>query len=335
MSEVYRFEDIQKYYIAGKRGILDDLLKIPKVYVKALDGVSLSVPAGKVVAVVGESGSGKTTLGKIAVTLEKQTGGKVIFNGIEVGKNTYWDVRKHVDMVFQNPATSLNPKMKVKDIVQESIMNLPDEDKKSFEEEAKSQGISMEKLLAEKVKESITQVGLIYDEVKNKQARELSGGQVQRVAIARSIIKHPDVLVLDEPTSALDESIQAQVLNILVDLQEKLKLTYIFITHNILVARYISDFIIVLYAGKIVEYGPSEEVLTKPLHPYTQLLLSSVPTTESKEVKPPVGDVPSLINLPSGCRFHPRCPFVMEKCRTVDPELRTQGDYQVACWLYE
>ncbi len=335
MSEIYRFEDVEKYYLARKRGIIDDLLRVPKIYVKALDGVTLSIPAGKVVAIVGESGSGKTTLGKIAVTLESPTKGNLVYNGDPINKSDISKVRKHVDMVFQNPATSLNPKMKVKDIVKESLLNLEPGERKEFQAEAKSLGITYEQLLEKKAEEAIAQVGLIYDEVKNKQARELSGGQVQRVAIARSIIKHPDLLVLDEPTSALDESIQAQVLNILVDLQEKFKLTYLFITHNILVAKYVSDYIIVLYAGKIVEYGPTDNVLTKPLHPYTQLLLSSVPTTDRKEVKPPVGDVPSLINLPSGCRFHPRCPFVMEKCKTDDPPLRKEGEYQVACWLYE
>lgn len=335
MSELYRFEDVQKYYLARKRGIIDDILRVPKIYVKALDGVTLTIPTGKVVSIVGESGSGKTTLGKIAVTLESPTKGNLIYNGENVTKKNFANVRKHVDMVFQNPSTSLNPKMKVKDIVKESLLNLEPNDRKEFMGEAKAQGITFETLLENKAEDAISQVGLIYKEVKNKQARELSGGQVQRVAIARSIIKKPDLLVLDEPTSALDESIQAQVLNILVDLQEKFHLTYLFITHNILVAKYVSDYMIVLYAGKIVEYGPTDSVMSKPLHPYTQLLLSSVPTIDKKEVKPPVGDVPSLINLPTGCRFHPRCPFVMAKCKTDDPPLSKQGEYEVACWLYE
>jgi len=313
MSEIIRLDNVEKYYLAQKRGLVDTIIKVPKIFVKALDGVSISISQGSVVAIVGESGSGKTTLGKIITTLENPTRGEVFFEGIKVEKKNYVEIRKKLDMVFQNPGTSLNPKMKVKDIVSEPLGH--------FDEK--------------KVSDVINEVGLSYNEVKDKQPREMSGGQVQRVAIAKALMKQPNLLVLDEPTSALDESIQAQVLNLLVDIQEKFKLTYLFITHNILVAKYISDFITVLYAGKIVEYGPTEDVLSKPLHPYTQLLLSSVPTTDTREVKPPVGDVPSLINLPSGCRFHPRCPFVMEVCKTKDPPLRNNGNNQVACWLYE
>jgi len=313
MSEIIRLDNVEKYYLAQKRGLVDTIIKVPKIFVKALDGVSISISQGSVVAIVGESGSGKTTLGKIITTLENPTRGEVFFEGIKVEKKNYVEIRKKLDMVFQNPGTSLNPKMKIKDIVSEPLGH--------FDEK--------------KVSDVINEVGLSYNEVKNKQPREMSGGQVQRVAVAKALMKQPNLLVLDEPTSALDESIQAQVLNLLVDIQEKFKLTYLFITHNILVAKYISDFITVLYAGKIVEYGPTEDVLSKPLHPYTQLLLSSVPTTDTREVKPPIGDVPSLINLPSGCRFHPRCPFVMEVCKTKDPPLRNNGNNQVACWLYE
>ncbi len=313
MSEIIRLDNVEKYYLAQKRGLIDSMVRVPKIFVKALDGVSISMERGGVVAIVGESGSGKTTMGKIITTLERPTKGDVYFEGVKIEKKNYKETRKKLDMVFQNPSTSLNPKMKVKDIVSEPLGH--------FDEK--------------QVSEVIAQVGLTYNEVKNKQARELSGGQVQRIAIAKALMKRPELLILDEPTSALDESIQAQVLNLLVDLQEKYKLTYLFITHNILVAKYISDFITVLYAGKVVEYGTTDDVLSKPLHPYTQLLLSSVPTTDTKEVKPPTGDVPSLINLPSGCRFHPRCPFVMEVCKTKDPPLRNNGNNKVACWLYE
>lgn len=335
MSDIYVFDNIGKYYLARKRGIIDSLLRVPKIYVKALDGVTIRVPTGKVLAVVGESGSGKTTLGKVAVTLESPTMGTLTFDGTVVNKKDYQKIRRRVDMIFQNPSTSLNPKMKVKDIIIESLMSVHSEEKKKYAAEAKEKKISLEKLLDEKASEAIELVGLTYAEVKNKQAREMSGGQVQRIAIARSIVKHPELLVLDEPTSALDESVQAQVLNLLVDIQERFHLTYIFITHNILVAKYISDMLIVMYAGKVVEYGPTDSILSKPLHPYTQLLLSSVPTTDKKDVQPPVGDVPSLINLPVGCRFNSRCPFVMEKCRTEEPALLKNGTDEVACWLYE
>ena len=186
----------------------------------------------------------------------------------------------------------------------------------------------------DKINEVLVSVGLNYEDIENKDPRELSGGQIQRIAIARALIKNPEVIILDEPTSALDESVQAQILNILADAQKTRSLTYLFITHNILVARYISDFIIILYSGKIFEYGPTEKIISKPLHPYTQLLMSSIPTTNSKILKPPEGDVPSLINPPTGCRFHPRCPFVMEKCKTEEPKVSRQGEVLVSCWLY-
>lgn len=313
MSEIYRFEDVRKYYLSQKRGLLEIAMRTKPIYVKALDNVSFTLTSNQVLAVVGESGSGKTTMGKIMVTLEKPTSGKVFFRGEEVNKKNTADIRENIDMVFQNPSTSLNPRMKIKHIISESLKN--------FDEE--------------KVQDIMQQVGLPYNELKDKQPRELSGGQVQRVAISKAIIKKPELIVLDEPTSALDESIQAQILNLLVDLQKQFKLTYVFITHNIYVAKYIADFIVVLYAGKIIEYGKNEEVLEKPLHPYTQLLITSIPTTNSKELKPPVGDVPSLINRPEGCSFHPRCPFAMERCKTQEPPLRNHGNYLVACWLYE
>lgn len=313
MNEIYRLESIKKYYNAKKRGVFDWMLKIPPTYARALDDVSLSLEQDSIMAVVGESGSGKTTLGKIMSTIENPTSGKRLFKGEEITNSNISSVRKKVDVVFQNPSTSLNPRVKVADLIAESL------DKKDDT----------------KVESVLEGVGLPFKEIKDKQPRELSGGQVQRVAIAKALVKNPELVILDEPTSALDESVQSQVLNILSDLRKEYRTTYLFITHNIMVAGYLSDTILVLYAGKIMEQGRAEELLEKPMHPYTQLLLSSIPKTTSKELKPPTGDVPSLIDVPGGCRFHPRCPFVMDKCRTTEPPLTLVGNSKVSCWLYE
>ncbi|WP_338604244.1 ABC transporter ATP-binding protein [Sulfolobus tengchongensis] len=310
---LYKAIDIKKYYLASKRGTLETLARKPPIFVKALDGINVDIKKGEVLGVVGESGSGKTTLGRILATLEKPTSGRLIFMGTEVNDKNTIQVRKHIHMVFQNPMTSVNPRMKVKDIVKEAMKDKSEE----------------------KVKELLAEIGLDYNYVKDKYPRELSGGQLQRVAIARALAKEPEFLILDEPTSALDASVQAQILNLLVDLQRDRKLTYLFITHNISVARFISDRVIIMYAGKVVEEGSAKEVISEPLHPYTQSLLNSVPELGKKELKPPSGEVPSLINPPNGCRFHPRCPFVMQTCKEREPPLVEVNGRKVACWLYE
>ncbi len=312
MDDVIDLKNVKKIFLASKNGILEKMFRRKPVYVNALDDVNLQIKKGTTLGVVGESGSGKTTLAKIIATLEEPTSGELIFEGREIKQNNSGFVRDKVSMVFQNPATSVNPRMKVIELLTESLGRF-DKDK---------------------INEVLVSVGLNYEDIENKDPRELSGGQIQRIAIARALIKNPEVIILDEPTSALDESVQAQILNILADAQKTRSLTYLFITHNILVARYISDFIIILYSGKIFEYGPTEKIISKPLHPYTQLLMSSIPTTNSKILKPPEGDVPSLINPPTGCRFHPRCPFVMEKCKTEEPKVSRQGEVLVSCWLY-
>jgi len=312
MNDIYEFKNVRKYYLAEKRQLLDVLFRKKIIYVKALDDVNLKLQAGTILSVVGESGSGKTTLGKIMATIESVTEGKLYFENNEITKKNVSDVRDNISMVFQNPSTSVNPRMRIKDLVSEPL--------RRFDEEA--------------VKEVLESVGMNYDDSKNKEPRELSGGQVQRIAIARALIKRPKLLILDEPTSALDESIQAQMLNLLIELQKKYGLTYVFITHNIGVAKYISDTIMVVYAGKIVEYGNTSDVMEKPQHPYTQLPIASVPSFASKQIASPVGDVPSLINPPEGCRFHDRCPFVMEICKTREPPFVDVNGVKVLCWLY-
>ncbi|MHB1439234.1 MAG: ABC transporter ATP-binding protein [Cuniculiplasma sp.] len=312
MSEIFRFEDVKKLYPVQKKQLLDVIFrrKIPDV--RALEHVNLSLDEGKILAVVGESGSGKSTMGKIVATIETISGGKLFFEGKEVNPGNIREVRRNVSMVFQNPSTSINPRMRIKELVSEPLGK--------FDEKA--------------VRDVLNSVGLDYDDSKDKQPREFSGGQVQRIAIARALIKDPKLLVLDEPTSALDESIQAQMLNLLISLQKKNKLTYIFITHNIGVAKYISDEIIVIYAGEIVEYGDTRKIIETPKHPYTQLLINSIPSFKSKTVASPVGDVPSLINPPEGCRFHSRCPFVMEICKGREPPYIDVNGVKVKCWLY-
>lgn len=313
MSDIYRFDSVKKYYLAKKLGLIESLFREKPVYVKALDNVSFRLESGAILAVVGESGSGKTTIGKIMATIETQTSGSVFFKDSLVEKATYPKVRGSISMVFQNPSTSLNPRMQVKALIAEPLGKLD-------EKEATA---------------ALNDVGLSYEELKDKQPRELSGGQIQRIAIARALIKHPDLIILDEPTSALDESVQAQVLNILADIQEKYNLSYLFITHDMSVAKYIADQILVLYAGKMVEYGVASEILANPQHPYSQLLISSVPRLESAGVEAPTGDVPSLINPPPGCRFHTRCPHVMDKCKIEEPKLIETKGGRVACWLFE
>jgi len=311
MSELYVVRNLTKEFPAYKQGLIDSLLRKNVPQLRALENVSFDVKEGEVVGVVGESGSGKTTLGKIMAMIEKPTSGELLFMGKEV--NDPKEVLKNVSMVFQNPLTSMNPRMRVKDIVSEPLGR--------YDEDA--------------VKDALEKVGLEFSYVMDKLPRELSGGQLQRVAIARALSRKVKFLVLDEPTSALDVSVQAQVLNMLADIQIEMGLSYLFITHNIAVARFIADKIIVLYAGKVMEIGNSDKVLNDPAHPYTRSLVESLPSLQRKEVKPPEGEVPSLINLPKGCRFNPRCPMAISICREKEPPLIEMGDRKVACWLYQ
>nr|WP_202905270.1 ABC transporter ATP-binding protein [Vulcanisaeta thermophila] len=313
MAPIIKVENLRKYYLAYKIGLLDRLFGKKPAWVRAVDDVSLEIEEGETLGLVGESGSGKTTLGKLLVTLERPDAGKYYFMGREVNEETIPWVRQQVAMVFQNPYSSLNPRLTVKEIISEPLGHF-DEDK---------------------VREAMEMVGLNYREHGDKRPRELSGGQVQRVAIARAIVKRPRFVVLDEPTSALDASLQAQVLNMLMELKEELKMTYLYITHNIATAYYVSNRVAVMYAGKIVEYGDVDEVFKKPMHPYTQSLMSSVPKIGIKEIEPPTGEVPSLVNPPPGCRFHPRCPFAMDICRREEPPVvEARPGIYVKCWLY-
>ena len=314
---IYEVRHLKKYFEVNRVGFLEKLFGEKPIYVKALDDVSLEIYRGEVLGVVGESGSGKTTLGRILATLDTPTSGELYFKGEKVTKENLSKIRGKVQMVFQNPASSLDPRMKIVDILLEAARKIPKEERLRV------------------VKNTLESVGLDYDYVANKYPRELSGGQLQRVAIARAIITDPEFIVLDEPTSALDVSVQAQILNLLVKLQKERNITYMFITHNINVAKYISDRIAVLYAGKLVEIGQVEDIMSSPKHPYTQSLISSVPTLSKKTLTPPTGEVPSLINPPPGCRFNPRCPYAMEICKREEPPLIEINGRKVACWLLD
>jgi peptide/nickel transport system ATP-binding protein len=309
---------LKKYFGSGKRGVLRTLLRHRSPLVKAVDDVNISIQEGEVLALVGESGCGKTTLGRIIATLEPPTAGDIVYGGEKVTRRNLHNVRRHVQMVFQNPYESLDPRATVRAIVTEPLQKL------GYSRSAKE----------EAAKKVLGDVGLDYG-FAERRPRDLSGGQRQRVAVARAMISNPKIVILDEPTSALDASVQSQVLNLLLDLRRDLKLTYLFITHNIAVARFISDRAATMYAGEIVELGPTDQVMQNPKHPYTQALLKSVPSLETKEVMPPTGEVPSMLNLPAGCRYHPRCPYVMDVCMSDSPMMKKVGEEDVACWLHK
>ncbi len=295
--------------------------------VQAVDGVSLAVNKGETLGLVGESGCGKSTTGRAILQLYKPTSGEVIFNGQDLTKLNGGDMRKmrrHLQMIFQDPYASLNPRMTVGSIVSEpmQIHNLVPKNERN-----------------QRVQELLQTVGL-NPYFANRYPHEFSGGQRQRIGIARALAANPDFIVCDEPVSALDVSIQAQIVNLLEDLQNEFSLTYLFIAHDLSVVRHISDRIAVMYLGKIVELADRNALYEDPLHPYTKALLSAVPIPDpvierKRERIILTGDVPSPINPPTGCHFHTRCPYVMDVCKKIDPILADQGDrHFVACHLY-
>lgn len=322
-QQILRTEDLQKYYPL-QRGLL--FSRSRKRFIRAVDGVSISLPATKTTALVGESGCGKTTLARAISLLDPPTGGKVVFMGKEItsGNVKLRDVYRNMQMVFQDPDSSLDPRVPVKNSVLEPLLGLVGGDKGSLEE------VAMKRLEA---------VGLT-SEYADRLPANLSGGQKQRVAIARAITTNPKLVILDEPTSALDASVQAQILTLLLDLQKEFSLSYLLITHNIAVAQYMADIIAVMYAGNLVETGPAGSVLAKPRHPYTQVLVKSAPIADPKvrnlmnvEIR---GEVPSAINPPSGCKFHPRCPYAEKVCAEVNPPLEElEPGHFVACHFVE
>jgi oligopeptide transport system ATP-binding protein len=310
-----RVEDAVKYFPAGG-GIFG------RSVVHAVDGVSLSIEPGETLGLVGESGCGKSTLGRVIVQLLPVTSGHVFFNDIDLTKvrgEKLRRTRQRIQMIFQDPYASLNPRMTVGDIIKEPLTNF---------------GVSRGRQAEQRIQEMMRVVGLNPDYV-NRYPHEFSGGQRQRIGIARALVLNPSFIVADEPVSALDVSIQAQIVNLLEDLQEKFNLTYLFIAHDLSVVRHISDRIAVMYLGKIVEIGPSDAIRDKPLHPYTKVLQSSVPVPDPdlEAARKPIllkGEIPSPVNPPSACRFHTRCPIAQQICSEVEPPLEMKENGRFA-----
>lgn len=293
----------------------------PSATVQALNGVSFELQAGKTLAVVGESGCGKSTLARALTLIEEPTSGSLQIAGQEVNgasAQTRKQLRRDVQMVFQNPYASLNPRQKIGDQLAEPLLintSLSRAERR------------------EKVQAMMNQVGL-RPEHYQRYPHMFSGGQRQRIALARAMMLTPKVLVADEPTSALDVSIQAQVLNLFMDLQEEFKTGYVFISHNLSVVRHVADDVLVMYLGRPAEIGPSEKLYERPLHPYTKALLSATPTIHPDPSKPKikiVGELPNPLNPPPGCPFHKRCPYATERCQTELPLLRPLDGREVAC----
>jgi peptide/nickel transport system ATP-binding protein len=293
--------------------------------VHAVDGVSLDIPAGRTLALVGESGCGKTTVGKAILQLLRPTEGSVRFDGIELTRlqgERLRRQRRDFQFIFQDPYSSMNPRMRVGDIVEEGMI---------------VQRIGANRAeRRRRVAELFEQVGLAAEHV-NRYPHEFSGGQRQRICIARALAVEPRLVICDEPTSALDVSVQAQILNLLKHLQNRLGLSYLFITHNLSVVAYLADRVAVMYLGRIVEEGPVAEVLEYPLHPYTQALLSVVPRIDPEDGRKVIrleGELPSPAAPPPGCHFHPRCPDAMPVCRKSYPDSSSAGEHRVRCFLY-
>ncbi|WP_077358648.1 ABC transporter ATP-binding protein [Virgibacillus halodenitrificans] len=319
-SEVIKVTNIKKYF-----PIKGGLLRRPVGHVKAVDDVSFAVNRGETLGLVGESGCGKSTLGRVLVRLLDATSGEISFKGetiTNLSPRKMRSFRKSIQMIFQDPFGSLNTKMSIRQLIEEPLIVQTDLSKAERKE---------------KVESMIQKVGLRISDLQ-KYPHEFSGGQRQRIGIARALIMNPEIVVCDEAVSALDVSIQAQVLNLMKDLQEELDLTYVFISHDLNVVHHMSDRVAVMYLGRIVEMSSNEDIYARPLHPYTQSLLQAIPTvseTENDRQVTITGDVPNPANPPSGCAFRTRCPFASEICSQKRPELQeVESGHFVACHLY-
>ena len=298
----------------------------PAATIKALAEASFTLHSGKTLAVVGESGCGKSTLARLVTMIEEPSEGELVIGDTDIvtaDKAALKKLRSDVQIVFQNPYGSLNPRQRIIDALAEPLVI---NRKEMSAAERKAAVLDM-----------LQRVGL-RPEHADRYPHMFSGGQRQRIAIARALMLRPKILVLDEPVSALDVSVQAQVLNLLVELQDSLGLSYLFISHGLAVVRHMADEILVMYLGRVVERAPREKLFEQPMHPYTQALLSATPMADPERQRDRVrlkGELPSPFNPPSGCAFHPRCPLAFDKCRVDRPELRFHGETEVACWAVE
>jgi peptide/nickel transport system ATP-binding protein len=290
--------------------------------VKAVDGVSFDVKRGTIVGLVGESGSGKTTAGRCTLRLIEPSGGRLMYDGVDLRTLSERDMRayrRRLQIVFQDPYSSLNPRLRVEDIIGEAL---------------DTHGLAKGSARRDRIAELLSRVGLNPDHAR-RFPHEFSGGQRQRIGIARALAVEPEFIVADEPVSALDVSVQAQVLNLIQDLQQSFGLTMLFIAHDLSVVEYLCDEVVVMYLGRVMEKGPSRSVYAKPRHPYTQALLSAAPVPDPKASRQRVvlkGDIPSPMNPPSGCVFRTRCPFAIAECAQVVPTFETVGhEHHVAC----
>ena len=320
MEALLTVDDL-KVHFPIKKGLLSRTVG----YVYAVDGVSLTLRKGETIGLVGESGCGKTTTGMAILRLIEPTAGKVTFQGMKVfqmSKSQLRGLRKEMQIIFQDPYSSLNPRMTVNQILSDPM---------------EIHGVYQGRERKDRIAYLLEKVGLTPEQGR-RYPHEFSGGQRQRIGIARALTLNPQLIIGDEPVSALDVSIQAQIMNLLIDLQEEFQLSYIIIAHDLAVVEYICDRIAVMYLGKIVETAFYRDLYISPQHPYTQALLSSVPVPDPRAVKDRAilkGDVPSPINPPSGCYFHPRCAHRMEGCDQGEPALKDiGGEHYVACYLY-